>query len=295
MASSGPSDPSAPPAAPRVLIFGSRGYLGGAFVSLYPHAATPLVDVADPQQVRKALAEHRPEVVINCAGRGGTPNVDWCESHQLETIHANVLGPLVLLEECSRVGARLVQLGSGCLYTGDNGGAGFAEDDPPNFTGSFYSRSKLWSEQVLREFPVLLLRPRMPFDDSHSERNLLMKLRRYRRVLTELNSLTWVPDLLAAARVLIERGRTGVFNVVNPGAVSPYEVMQMYRSLVDPGHTFEPLSVAQLAEVARAGRSNCLLDTSRLREEGIQLCDVREALRRALGSLAHQLVGGFRP
>jgi dTDP-4-dehydrorhamnose reductase len=273
----------------RVMVLGSRGYLGRYFLAHYPGAATPSDDIADPAQVREALTRDRPDVVINCAGRCGTPNVDWCEDHRLETVRSNVQGPLVLLHECARAGTYLVHLGSGCIYEGDNGGRGFSEGDPPNFTGNFYSRTKAWTDQILTEFPCLVLRLRMPFDGSTSERNLLMKLRRYRRVLTEPNSLTHLPDFLAAASRLIARRATGVFNVVNPGALSPFELMQMYRDIVDPVHTFEPLSAGQLGEVARAGRSNCLLSIRRLDAFGVYLRPVRQAAESALRQLAAQL------
>ena len=269
----------------RVVLFGSRGYLGQQFLRLYPNASTPNIDIANQAAVREALAHPRPDVVINCAGRCGFPNVDWCEDHKVETLHSNVTGALVLLEECDRIGAFLVHMSSGCIYSGDNGGRGFAESDPPNFAGSFYSRSKAWADQILREFPVLTLRLRMPFDDSTSERNLLMKLRRFRRVLTEPNSLTHLPDFQRAAALLIERRATGLFNVVNPGLISPFEIMEMYREIVDPAHTFEPLAATQLGEVARSGRSNCLLDTTRLEKEGIWLPPVRDVVEEALRKL----------
>jgi dTDP-4-dehydrorhamnose reductase len=277
-----------PPSPQRVVIFGSRGYLGQQFLHLYPDAATPNIDIANPAAVRQALAGPRPDVVINCAGRCGSPNVDWCEDHKIETLHSNVTGALAVLEECDRVGAYLVHLSSGCIYSGDNEGRGFAESDPPNFGGSFYSRSKAWADQILREFPVLTLRLRMPFDDSTSERNLLMKLRRFRRVLTEPNSLTYLHDFLHAADQLIERRATGLFNVVNPGMISPFEIMQLYREILDPEHTFEPLVAAQLGEVVRCGRSNCLLDTTRLEKAGIWLPPVRDRVEKALRKLAEK-------
>lgn len=278
----------------KVMILGSKGYLGQQFRSLYPDAVTPLVDIADAVAVRRALDEAAPEVVVNCAGRCGSPNVDWCEDHKLETAHGNVLGPLVLLEECSRHGAYLVHLSSGCIYSGDNGGGGFTEADVPNFAGSFYSRSKTWADQILMEFPVLTLRLRMPFDGSTSDRNLIMKLRKYKRVLTTRNSLTHLPDFLHAADALIRRRAIGVFNVVNPGSMSPFEMMTMYRELVDPDHGFEPLPEAKLGEVVKAGRSNCLLSTDRLSREGVELPPVRQAAESALRSLAEELVTGAR-
>lgn len=247
------------------------------------------MDVADRGAVAAPLDAERPEVVINCAGKAGRPNVDWCEEHQAETLRANVTGALVVLEECLARGLYLVHLSSGCLYQGDNGSRGYSESDPPNFFGSFYARTKALSDRALAEFPVLTLRPRMPFDGTTSERNLLMKLRRYPRVLTEPNSLTCLPDLLRVAGELIARRGTGVYNVVNEGSISPYEVMARYRELVDPGHRFAPLAAADLGEVARAGRSSCVLSTERLRALGLGLPPVRQAIDQALRELATRL------
>ena len=81
----------------------------------------------------------------------------------------------------------------------------------------------------------------------------------------------------------------GTYNVVNPGAISPFELMTMYRELVDPAHTFEPLAEKQLGAVTKAGRSTCLLSTNRLRREGIELPPVRRAAEAALRSLAKVL------
>jgi dTDP-4-dehydrorhamnose reductase len=263
--------------------------MGQNLLDLYPDAATPDVDIADPRAVAAALDQARPDVVINCAGKTGRPNIDWCEHHKAETLRSNLTGALVVLDECLRRGLYLVHFSSGCIYEGDNGGAGFTEDDPPNYTGSFYSRTKAWADQVLREHPVLTLRLRMPFDGSLSDRNLIMKLRKYRRVLTEPNSITHLPDFLRAAERLIARRATGVFNVVNEGVVSPFEIMTRYRQLVDPAHDFVPLPLAQMGEVASAGRSNCLLSTARLTAEGLQLPPVREAVDSALRTLAYRL------
>src|SRR5262249_32971772 len=129
-------------------------------------------------------------------------------------------------------------------------------------------------------------RLRMPFDGSRSERNLITKLRKYRRVLTEPNSLTYLPDFFEASTRLIQKRATGVYNLVNEGTISPFEIMTRYRELVDPSHVFAPLPLQQLGEVTRAGRSNCLLSTAKLRAEGLQLSPVRDAVDRALRALA---------
>src|SRR5262249_59338439 len=119
----------------------------------------------------------------------------------------------------------LVHLSSGCIYSGDNGGRGYGEEDAPNFSGSFYSRTKAWSDQAFRDFPALTLRVRMPFDGTTNERNLITKLRRYRRVLTEPNSLTYLPDFLTAAAALIERRAAGADKALNDAVVLPHPIL----------------------------------------------------------------------
>ncbi|MEK7136745.1 MAG: sugar nucleotide-binding protein, partial [Patescibacteria group bacterium] len=231
--------------------------------------------------------------VINCAGKTGSPNVDWCEDHKEETLRSNTLGPLVLLGECGKRDIHFVHLSTGCIYEGtplrshSASFAGFTEEDPPNFFGSFYSRSKGWADQILKDFPVLQLRLRMPFDDIPDPRNLITKLERYPRVLDAENSLTYIPDFLQAAAKLIERRRAGIYNIVNPGSLSPYRVMELYREIVEKDHRFERLTLADLPGAVRAGRSNCILSTAKLEKEDIRLEPVEEAMRKALAHFAN--------
>lgn len=268
-----------------VLIFGSKGYLGEQFHKLYPDAACPSGNIADRAWVGQTLEEVWPDVVINAAGKTGRPNVDWCEDHKLETIEANVTGPLVLLDECAKRNIYWVHLGSGCIYEGGKEGRGFSEDDTPNFAGSFYSRTKGWTDQMLKDFPVLNLRLRMPFDGSGSERSLLTKLIKYKKVLDVQNSITYLPDFLTVADGLIQKRATGIFNVVNPGTISPYQIMEMYRNIVDPKHTFERLTLEDLPGVVKAGRSNCVLSTAKIEALGLRMMPVAEAVGVALKQL----------
>lgn len=282
----------------RVLILGGRGYLGQRFLSLYPDAETSNVDIADTKELARILDTEKPDVVINTAGKTGRPNIDWCEEHKIETLRSNVTGPLVLLEECSKRGIYWVHLSSGCIYEGGGhpphrggrkgGGSdcGFTEEDPPNFFGSFYSKTKLWSEQILKDFPnILILRLRMPFDSMPSDRNLIIKLCKYKRVLDVQNSLTYIPDLLDTAKTLIEKRAIGIYNMVNPGTMSPFDIMNLYKKIVQPEHEFERLTLADLPEVARTGRSNCVLSNGKLEQEGIALPDVHQRMEEAMHAL----------
>ena len=264
-----------------VCIFGARGFMGQHFLTLYPDAATPSVDIADVSAVGSTLDEHKPDVVINCAGKTGRPNVDWCEDHKEETVHSNVIGPLVLVEECGKRDIYLVHIGTGCVYSGDSS-TPFSETDPPNFFGSFYSRTKGVIDQLLGDFPVLNIRLRMPFDGTDNERNLINKLKKYDQLIDTQNSMTYIPDLLKAADTLIQKRATGPYNIVNPGSISPYRVMELYQEIVDSSHTFTKLDEQDLSTVTKAGRSNCVLSTAKIEEEGITLQSVEDAFRDAL-------------
>ena len=270
----------------KILVFGAKGYIGNEFVSLFGEdAIASAIDIGDAEAVAAALDEYQPDVVINAAGKTGKPNIDWCEDHKEETIYSNVTGPKVLLEECSKRNIYWVHMSSGCIYEGDNGGAGFTEEDAPNFTGSFYSTTKGEIDQYLRDYPVLILRIRMPFDGSGNPRTLISKIKKYDRVLDVQNSITYIPEFLAAAKTLIEKRCTGIYNIVNPGSMSPYQIMERYKEIVDPSHTFEKLSLEQLSEVATAGRSNCILNCDKLAKEGITLQPIEMAVQSALEAM----------
>lgn len=274
----------------KVLLFGAKGYLGQAFLGVFPDAVTSPADIADPHAVAVALDKEKPDVVINAAGKTGRPNVDWCETHKEETLHGNVTGPLVLLEACMERNVYMVHISSGCIYEGDNGGKGFTEEDPPNFFGSFYSRTKAWTDVMFQDFPVLQLRLRMPFDGSSEPRNLIQKISKYSKVLDTKNSLTYLPDFLEAARLLIQKKKTGTYNIVNPGLISPADIMEMYRDIVDPTHAFEKITMQELSQMTSAGRSNCMLSGAKLLAAGISLPHVEKRVEDALKRLAKEAV-----
>lgn len=86
--------------------------------------------------------------MLNAAGVTGRPNVDWCESHKVETIRANVIGCLTLADVCQQRGIHMTYYGTGCIFHYDKdfpegSGKGFMESDTPNFTGSYYSYTKV--------------------------------------------------------------------------------------------------------------------------------------------------------
>jgi len=272
----------------RILIFGN-GFLGNRFAAAWPDAVLTDARIDDADAVRRAIAEHRPEAVLNAAGKTGTPNVDWCEEHPHETHRSNTVGALVLAEACAAAGVYLLHLGSGCVFYGPSPSpGGWTEDDYAN-PEAFYSRSKYSADLILARLPnVGVARLRMPVDHMPSARNLIDKLTSYRQIIDVENSVTVVDDLVEACRKLLLRRGEGVFHVVNPGIMRHRDLIELYRQIVDPTFACEWIRAEDLVArgLAIRGRSNVILQSRRLAELGITMRPIQEALLDTMGKYA---------
>ena len=221
---------------------------------------------------------------MNAAGVTGRPNVDWCETHKIETIRANVIGCLNLADVTQSHGLHMTYFGTGCIFHYDEthviGGKGFTEDDEANFTGSYYSRTKAMLENLLKAFPnVLTLRVRMPIvGDLTYPRNFITKIIKYEKVINIPNSMTVLPELIPYSVTMAERKLTGVVNFTNPGAISHNEILQMYKDYIDEDFTWKNFTVEEQAKVIVAPRSNNLLETERIVSEIPGILNIKDSL-----------------
>ena len=271
-----------------IVVFG-QGFVGTRLARDLPGAKLLPTDITDRAAVLAALREHRPSAVVNAAGKTGKPNVDWCETHQIETYRGNVQGPLVLADACAEASVYLLHLASGCIFYGDSPSpGGWLEDDFANPT-AFYSRTKYAADLVLSGLPnVGIARLRMPIDGEPSARNLITKLAGYREIIDVENSVTVVADLVQAVGALVEKRGQGVFHVTNPGGMRHRDLLALYTELVDPSHTYTAITPEDLVArgLAATARSNCILQSPRLAALGISLRPIDVALRDAMTSYA---------
>ncbi|MBI2109554.1 sugar nucleotide-binding protein, partial [Candidatus Woesearchaeota archaeon] len=242
----------------KYLIFGN-GYVGNKFKSHFGgQAALSAARISEKQDVINEISKCNPEWIINCIGKTGRPNIDWCEEHREETIFGNVIIPNIIANACETTGKKMLHIGSGCIYQGDNKGTGFSEEDRQNFFGSLYSRTKAISESWLKPRPVLHL---------SNERNLIHKLIKYKQIISERNSITVLEDLIAASETLMNRGLSGIYNATNPGHITHAEILDLYKRIVDPKFTYELIPYEELRKNLKADRSNCVLNTEKIEKE----------------------------
>ena len=265
----------------KYLILGN-GYVGNYLSDVLPDCTLYKEKVFDVQDVKNLLRDQYPShCLINCAGTIGKPNVDWCEDNKQKTVEGNVMLPLTIAVACLELKRYWVHIGSGCVYCGYD--KPWTEEDEANFRGSFYSMTKAWSQQMLEDFDqVCTLRIRMPIDERMSPRSYIGKILKYAREGKKLfsipNSMTVLSDLAEAIVFLTEKGHTGTWNVVNRGAAETQEILDMYREFVDGRLKYELASVEEVEAGLKAGRSNCVLSTTKLEKAGCVLPELKERL-----------------
>lgn len=289
--------------------------IGAGFVSEHLPYEQISHRVNSEHDVKNIIETHKPDVIVNCIGKTGRPNVDWCESHKEETAFANIAVPIMLAEECARHSIQLIQVGSGCIYFGDSPNFhylqgdgqpwpdyqygkfvipgikvddGWKEEDFAN-PKSFYSKTKYACDLALGGMShVAVLRIRMPISSQNTSRNFINKVRGYKQVIDIPNSVTFMDDLVRCVDWAAKNAKVGIYHVTNPEPVTAAQVMREYQKYV-PDHFFEIITEAQLDKLTVAKRSNCIINSDKLKWAGFDMTPSAEALKNCMAAYVKNL------
>lgn len=271
--------------------------IGAGFVSEHLPYQNITERVTGVESVDKILDRHQPDVLVNCIGKTGRPNVDWCEANKEETAYANVAVPIMLAEGCKKRGIHMIQIGSGCIFFGkspykgeryDSPDPGWKEDDIAN-PKSFYSKTKYSCDLTVGAMDnVATLRIRMPVTSRNVPRNLINKLRGYSQVIDIPNSMTFMEDLTRCISWVAANGHSGIWHVTNPEPITAAQIMTEYQKYV-PDHKFEIINEAQLDSLTVAKRSNCIINSGKLKAAGFVMTPSEIALKRLMADYVKNL------
>ena len=134
--------------APRVLLFGRAGQVGGEVLRLLEGRAGVVApaetqpDFRDADALRTVVRAARPSLIVNAAAYTA---VDRAESEPDVARAVNAAAPGVLAEEAARLGALLVHYSTDYVFDGTKT-APYVEDDPPAPLG-VYGSTKLEGER----------------------------------------------------------------------------------------------------------------------------------------------------
>ncbi|KUO09072.1 dTDP-4-dehydrorhamnose reductase [Streptomyces sp. DSM 15324] len=289
----------------RWLVTGAAGLLGrdtvtelarrGEDVTGLDHTA---LDITRPDQVDRAVAAHRPDLVVNCAAYTA---VDDAETDEARALRINGDGPRLLARSCAAHGARLIHVSTDYVFAGD-ATVPYPEDHPPA-PRTAYGRTKLAGERaVLGELPdaCVVLRTAWLYGvHGPSFVRTMLGLQARRDTLEVVDDQrgqpTWSADVAARIADLGPRtGRTatGILHATATGEASWYELTREILRLIgaDPDRVRPTTSDAFPRPAPRPAYS--VLGHARWRETGLRpLRDWRTALHTALPLIRKETQG----
>lgn len=279
------------------LVTGARGMLGrdvvarlrrtDADVVALDHAA---LDITDPAAVRQAVADHRPDVVVNCAA---WTDVDGAEAQEPAALKINGEGPANLAAVCKPKGVRLVHFSTDYVFRG-NASTPYAEDAPTDPLNA-YGRTKLAGEQaVLAELPEhgFVLRTAWLYGANGGNFvRTMLRLERERdtvEVVTDQRGQpTWTADVAAQVIALLSaEAPAGIYHATSSGQTTWHDFTRTIYRLVgaDPDRVRETTSAAFQRPAPRPAYS--VLGHDRWTAAGLEpIRPWEDALREALPRL----------
>jgi len=217
----------------RILLTGGNGQVGWELERALPALGELIatdratLDLADPDAIRRAVREAKPEVIVNAAAYTA---VDQAESEPEQAMRINGIAPGVLAEEAKRLEALLVHYSTDYVFDGTKAEP-YVEDDATNPI-NVYGASKLAGERAIQARGCRYLIFRTSWVYAARGRNFLLTILRAARERPELRVVndqigapTWCRDLAQATAAAIPKGiadasTQGVYHANGSGAVS---------------------------------------------------------------------------
>jgi len=238
--------------------------------------------LADPLSLQAQLAELSPDVVVHTAG---LTSVDKCELFPEIAHHANVEIAQNVALAAARHGSALVHISTDHLFGGNQSMC--TEAEPPSPVNQ-YARTKALAETaVMQANPeVLILRTNF-FGWGHYYRqsfsDWIVNSLRTGKELALFDNVFFTPILADAlalpAHELVEKGASGVYNLVGDQRLSKYEFALHLADLFSlPKHLLRQQS-SDGSEMVAPRPHDMSLDNLK----------VRKALGRDLGNVPHFL------
>jgi dTDP-4-dehydrorhamnose reductase len=277
----------------RILIFGN-GQIAHFYENFYKDKNVEMriaqTDVTDLEEVRTAIEDFKPTVVINTAAK---TNLEWCGNNRLEAFNVNVLGAGNIAKACDEAGVYFIHFSSGCIFSSVDGKDEKTEESLPN-PSSYYGWTKVWSEEIVAferstGFKYLILRPRQPVSAQVNHKNMLVKMLTFSKFVDTPNSGTVIEDLMEWTDQIIDKQITGVLHVANSGWTTPYNIGLMIKEYILPNLEPEKIEKAELDKMTPNTRVDTVLGIQKLESLGIAVTPYEQRLREIIQKLGENI------
>lgn len=239
----------------RVLVTGARGQLAGAIVNAFTDCAQVFaysrgeLDITDFDAVMSGVRSDRPDVIINCAAYN---DVDGAESECARALNVNAFAVRALARAAGESGATLVHFSTDFVFDG-TANRPYTEEDRPN-PQSVYAQSKLLGEWFALEAPrAFVLRVESLFGGENARSSIdriagAIADGREAAVFTDRTvSPSFVVDVAASTKALVERGEPGLYHCVGTGFATWLDVgREIARVMGRLDARLKPIAVADV-------------------------------------------------
>ena len=247
-------------ASKRALITGSTGLLGRSMAERLETAGWLVfgftragLDVSNPESVREAFAQSRPQLVINCAA---ATDVDRCEREPPWAYAVNAEGPRLLARQCNNCEADLVHISTDYVFDGLKGEL-YTQEDETNPL-SVYAQSKLAGEVAVREEARRSYVVRTSWLFGPGGKNfgsrvieLARKGANLRAVIDQTSIPTYASDLAARIEEVVNLGAHGLYHITNTGPTNWFDFARLALDLARMSDTpIERVSREDLKQLA---------------------------------------------
>lgn len=234
-----------------LLITGSQGMLATDISKTWSTAGYKVIglshkqlDIIDPEAVRIAVDQFKPDIVINTPGI----SVDACEAEPEVGYKIHAWAAQNIATQCQRVGAECVYI-STCGLFGDNTKF-YSEYDPVELKTK-YATSKYYGEQLsaLKCQKLFVIRPGWLYggEISHS-RNFVQQRYLEARNSTSMvsatdkfGSPTYTVDLAEKLLEIVQAEQHGLYHITNSGEASRYEYVKFIIDCFGMDTVVEPV------------------------------------------------------
>ena len=244
----------------KIAITGAGGLVGSCLTRQLArdHQLLPLkhadLDITNKTTVDEFVAHARPDVIINCA----VLNVDECETDKAKAYALNVAGPQYLAAAAQGIGAAIVHYSTNYVFDGKEEKSYTIHDAPRSVNN--YGQTKLDGERAVMQACARHFIVRTSWVYGVGKANFLsiihrnLKAGQHSKVVSDCwASATYVEDLVARTRQIIERNHAGIYHVVNEGICSYVEfTLEAGRLLgLTDAQVYELIELIPDAEIKR--------------------------------------------
>jgi dTDP-4-dehydrorhamnose reductase len=246
----------------KVSIEGSSGYIGGKIKSYFESDGKHELVLPKREEPKEEV-----DLVINCVGRVGKPNLDEFKDSGLDgelATNFSYVNDLLQYHKHTPI----IHLSTGCLFNGEKF---FEEHEHPNFTYNEYYESKFRAERMLmnrkawKSDLISIIRFRMPFDGEPSPRNLICKYLSYETLHRSRESITYIPQFCEALHMMVDAYESGnkiggIYHFVNPFPITTDITQKACNLYFKLKKEFKDMRF-------EVSRSSCTLSTAQTRDK----------------------------